>query len=259
MKAKKNNKSSLFEIHKKQRMHGRYTVMIVPEEIGKEMKRYHIRAKAVWSFFCVVALIFVLLVGFGVYGLRNLAEESTILLKTQAEMLKIKKQNEELILTNEELNNKVTILSDTINQKVEEEATVEAKEAEKSIPKGFPLSGTATVQEANANEAAGEGAIVIPMVIFEASAGTNVIAAGSGTVIYVGPDDTDYGNMIKIDHGNGYTSIYRNAAEAKVAQGDEVSRGTLLFEMDENTTKLGYEIIKDDQFVEPLTLLEIAG
>ncbi len=259
MNPKRKKESSLFEAYKASKKHGRYTVMIIPQEVGKETRQYRVKAKTVWSILVTMALVLVLLVGFGVYGLRNLAEESAILITTQKEIAQVKKDNEELIQVNQELTNKVAILSDTVNQKVEEEAAVEAQEAEKTLPKGFPLSGTATVTEANANEAAGEGAIVIPMVIFEAAAGANVIAAGSGVVSYVGPDDTDYGNMIKIDHGNGYTSIYRNAAEPKVELNDEVTRGTLLFEMNENTTKLGYEIIKDGQFVEPLTLLEIAG
>jgi len=259
MNPKRKRESSLFEAYKASKKHGRYTVMVIPQEVGKETRQYRMKAKTVWTFLVTMALLLVLLVGFGVYGLRNLAEESAILLKTQKEIAEVKADNEELVQANQELTNKVAILSDTVNQKVEEEAAVEAQEAEKTLPKGFPLSGTATVTEANANEAAGEGAIYIPMVIFEASAGTNVIAAGSGIVSYVGPDDTDYGNMIKIDHGNGYISIYRNAAEPKVDLNDEVARGTLLFEMDENTTKLGYEILKDDQFVEPLTLLEIAG
>ena len=259
MQRKKDKVGTLFLNHKKTRNQGRFTLMLVPEGTKRETRRIRIQSRTIWTLLSFGALILVLLTGFGVYGLRNIAEESAILIKTQSAMNAMKQENEELILANEELNNKVTILSDTINQKVEEEAVVKAEQEEQSIPKGFPLSGTATVTEANANEAAGEGAIVIPMVIFEAAAGTNVIAAGDGTVVYSGVDDTDYGNMIKIDHGNGYLSVYRNAADAKVEEGDQVKRGTLLFEMNENTTKLGYEILKDDQFIEPLTMLEIAG
>ena len=180
MNPNRKKESSLFEAYKSSKKHGRYTVMIIPQEVGKETRQYRVKARTVWSMLIVMALILVLLAGFGVYGLRNLAEESAILITTQKEIASVKKDNEELIKANQELTNKVAILSDTVNQKVEEEAAIEAQEAEKTIPKGFPLSGTATVTEANANEAAGEGAIYIPMVIFEASAGTNVIAAGSG-------------------------------------------------------------------------------
>ena len=38
--------------------------------------------------------------------------------------------------------------------------------------------------------------------------GTPVLAAGPGVVVFAGWNDTGYGNVIEIDHGNGYSTVY---------------------------------------------------
>lgn len=241
--------------HKKKKS---YTIMLISNS-GGGIKQRRVTARSIGTGIGLVLAVLAIAIAFGVFSTMQMLNGNVGGSTLKTELEELTKQNGELTTRNEELNNKITILSDTINAKVEKEEIAAAEDAQKSIPTGFPLSGTAKMEEANANEAAGEGAPVIPMIIFEAAANTSVIAAGDGRVSYVGPDDTDYGNMIKIDHGNGYISIYRNAAEMKVAEGDEVKRGTLLFEMGENSTKLGYEIMNQDQFIEPLTVLDIAG
>lgn len=244
-----------FSMQKKTKKKKRYTFMIVTSGTNDDVRQVQMPR---WILHTIVSVI-ILVLALGAYGVANIFGCVNISSGSNEEVQKLTTQNQELVRQNEELNNKVTILSDTVNQKVEEEAQKAEETAEKSRPTGFPLSGTATMTEANANEAAGEGALEIPMVIFEAGAGTNVISSGDGVVSYVGPDDTDYGNMIKIDHGNGYISIYRNAAPPRVSEKDEIPKGTVLFQMDETSTRLGYEIMANDQFINPLTLLEIAG
>lgn len=244
---------------KKTKKKKRYTMMLISNRTNDAVKQYHMSAKGFGIGISIVVVLLAVMIGVGVFSIRQLASGVGMSVNLESEMADLATKNSELTLQNEELNNKVTILSDTVNQKVEVEAAKAAEDAQKSEPSGFPLSGTATMTEANANEGAGEGAVAIPMIIFEAAAGTKVIASGNGTVSYAGLDDTDYGNMIKIDHGNGYISVYRNAAEAKVSEGDEITRGTLLFEMGEGSTKLGYEIMYKEQFINPLEILEIAG
>ncbi len=244
-----------FSMQKKTKKKKRYTFMVITSGTNDGVRQLQMPS---WALRTITGFLLLVLV-LSSYSIANIFGKVNVSSKTTEEILNLTTKNLELTKLNEELNNKVSILSDTVNQKVEAEAKKAEEMAEKSKPTGFPLSGTATMTEANANEAAGEGALDIPMVIFQAGAGTNVISAGDGIVSYVGPDDTDFGNMIKIDHGNGYVSIYRNAAPARVSEKDEIPRGTVLYQMDETSTKLGYEIMVNDQFINPLTLLEIAG
>ena len=68
-----------------------------------------------------------------------------------------------------------------------------------------------------------------------------------------------YGNCITIDHGNGYVSIYRNAGESLVHEGDTVTKGATLMVVGSDNTKLGYQIKKDGEFINPEDLVEING
>ncbi|MBX7237072.1 MAG: LysM peptidoglycan-binding domain-containing M23 family metallopeptidase [Caldilineales bacterium] len=55
--------------------------------------------------------------------------------------------------------------------------------------------------------------------------GSPVAASDSGFVVYAGWDKTGYGNLIVVDHGNGYTSYYAHLSKIFVRVGESVARG----------------------------------
>ena len=171
-------------------------------------------------------------------------------LKTQVDTLT--QQNSELTTENEVLLEKVAILSDTVNDKVQKEEEREAEIVKSYIPTGFPLKGTASYNE---EETTLEGN---PIALFQASQGTSVIATANGKVSSAAGDATA-GYIIMIDHGNGYFSVYRNGSEPKVKEGDEVTSDTELFQIERGHEKLGYQIIENDSYIDPLGLMEIYG
>ncbi len=57
-----------------------------------------------------------------------------------------------------------------------------------------------------------------------ASAGSDVLAANSGTVIKAGWNNS-YGNVVMIDHGGGIVTLYAHNSKLLVSKGDVVSRG----------------------------------
>lgn len=61
-----------------------------------------------------------------------------------------------------------------------------------------------------------------------ASAGTAIYASDGGTVIDSGWNDGGYGNFVKIDHGNGYVTMYAHASEVYVSAGESVSAGDVI-------------------------------
>lgn len=85
-----------------------------------------------------------------------------------------------------------------------------------------------------------------------------VVATAGGTVINVN-DDSEYGHNVWIDHGNGYVTIYRNKGTVTVKQGDKVVQGTTLFLIDEDSTQLGYQMMRDNVYISPMELLAISG
>lgn len=57
--------------------------------------------------------------------------------------------------------------------------------------------------------------------------GTNVYATEAGTVISAGWSDSA-GEMVIIDHGNGYITKYMHNSELKVSEGDKVTKGQVI-------------------------------
>ena len=97
-----------------------------------------------------------------------------------------------------------------------------------------------------------------PMLVFSALNGTNVITSGTGTVISVDADEV-YGTRIVIDHGNGYKSVYRNSGNALVKNGEDLGKGYILYSIGEENQELGYQIMQDDAYIDPMLIIEING
>lgn len=167
----------------------------------------------------------------------------------KAEIEQLTEEKEDLVSLRKELSDKVTILSDTINQKVEEEEAMEEIRAQAHMPVGFPMSASASLEEVDGDN---------PMVKLNGSVGSSIIASADGTVISI-TTDSGYIHCIKIDHGNGYQSIYRNDGDAMIKEGDEVVRGAILYVIGEDNTALGYQITYDEKYIDPMELISIDG
>lgn len=58
--------------------------------------------------------------------------------------------------------------------------------------------------------------------------GTNVYAAGDGTVRFAGRTAGGYGVVVEVTHGYGYSSLYAHLSRALVREGQAVKRGELI-------------------------------
>ena len=54
-----------------------------------------------------------------------------------------------------------------------------------------------------------------------AAMGAPVYASDSGVVVYAAPIGGGYGNMVMIDHGNGYHTLYAHLSQINVRCGSE--------------------------------------
>lgn len=258
-----------------------YTVMIVSDSPDGGIHPFYLGKTLVTALLILIAAVLVISVGVAVHhsaALGRMQERETDL---QSMVDELTAENQTLTAENSELSDKVALLSDTVTQNEETKKEQEREEEEKKIPNGFPLAGPAVIlqssetqteggetdgaedEAADAGENAADAeatpaAAAEPIVVFSASAGTKVIATASGTVVLVAPDAA-YGYRVVLDHGNGYTSIYRAASEPAVSEGDEVERGGSLYEMQSPEEKLGYQITKDGALIDPLELLEVYG
>ncbi|MCL2110060.1 M23 family metallopeptidase [Microgenomates group bacterium] len=61
--------------------------------------------------------------------------------------------------------------------------------------------------------------------------GGPILAADSGTVVQVGWSSSGYGNMIMVDHGNGFVTLYAHLSTIQVEQGQTVASGNVIGQM----------------------------
>jgi murein DD-endopeptidase MepM/ murein hydrolase activator NlpD len=90
---------------------------------------------------------------------------------------------------------------------------------------------------------------------FASDAGQDVVAVASGIVTWAGPRE-GYGNLVEINHGNGYVTRYAHAARTLVAVGDEVERGQAVAVVGSTGRSTGphvhFEVVKDGRQINPM-------
>jgi len=61
-----------------------------------------------------------------------------------------------------------------------------------------------------------------------AGLGASIWAADSGVVVYAGWSNNGYGNMVMLDHGNGWQTLYAHLSSVNVGCGQSVGQGQLI-------------------------------
>ena len=93
---------------------------------------------------------------------------------------------------------------------------------------------------------------------FAGREGNSVVAVASGIVTWAG-DRYGYGEMVELNHGNGYVTRYAHNAENLVAVGDTVKRGDVIARMGDTGRATGpnlhFEVLQDGRAVDPLTFI----
>lgn len=91
------------------------------------------------------------------------------------------------------------------------------------------------------------------------AAGTPIRAAAAGKVTAAGWHSGGYGNYIKIDHGNGYVTLYAHLSSISVRKGQSVSAGQHIGGMGTTGSSTGnhlhFEVHKGGSTVDPLNHL----
>jgi murein DD-endopeptidase MepM/ murein hydrolase activator NlpD len=90
--------------------------------------------------------------------------------------------------------------------------------------------------------------------------GDQVLATDSGWIVYAGSIAGGYGNMVMIDHGNGYYSLYGHLSQVLVTCGQYVNQGHVigLAGSTGNSTgpHLHFELRYYDSFLNPWQYLQ---
>ena len=166
-----------------------------------------------------------------------------------AQVEDLQSQVDTLTADNQALSDKVSILSETVTTKVEQENIAQKESDEAHFPQGFPLSASASMTTSEDDP---------KCLIFGCSEGSSIIAAGDGVVLEVIPD-VDYGYCIRIDHENGYITEYYTSSTPLIKEGDSVLQGAILALVEGKNAKLIYKVYQDDKQIDPMEVIKIDG
>lgn len=89
-------------------------------------------------------------------------------------------------------------------------------------------------------------------------AGQQVMAAGTGKVMYAGSGIRGYGNLVIVKHSNSLLSAYAHNRSIVVKEGQNVNKGQVIAEMgdsDSDSVKLHFEIRQQGKPVDPSRFL----
>lgn len=213
----------------------------------------------------VSVLVIAAIVLLSIFAIVRFCVLETSLRKANKEVETLKSEQEQIILeANREqtnLRDKLTILASQVAaQMVQNE-----EEATKRIPSGIPVSGKMSIISEPSmfeGETDANGITLDPaetqIVVWGVNTSSTVTASGNGQVIDVRTDQK-YGHCVEIDHGNGYVSLYYFNTEPKVKIGDDVLRGQLLYDVNSNNGKVGYQILFEGEYLDPVEVMEIKG
>lgn len=90
---------------------------------------------------------------------------------------------------------------------------------------------------------------------FASPIGTPIYATGDGKISEAGRE-RGYGNMVKIDHGYGYETLYGHMSRIAIKKNQKVKRGEIIGYVGNTGVSTGphlhYEVIKDKKAVNPI-------
>ena len=93
---------------------------------------------------------------------------------------------------------------------------------------------------------------------FASEAGADVLAVAQGVVTWAGPRE-GYGNLVEINHGNGYLTRYAHNSRVAVAVGDTVERGQAIAVVGSTGRSTGphvhFEVLKDGRQIDPMAFI----
>lgn len=123
-----------------------------------------------------------------------------------------------------------------------------------ALPMTMPVEGKMTSGFGMRNHPILRGRRMHKGLDIAAPSGTSIYATGGGTVTFSGRKN-GYGNVIIIDHGYGYTTLYAHCSKLMVEEGAKISRGDLIALVGSTGRSTGphlhYEVRLNDTHMNP--------
>lgn len=191
--------------------------------------------------------------GNGQNNLRaELEQQTQMVQQLEAEKESLNNEMQALAQENQDLRAKAEAETVPDNEEEAETEETETAASDDGIPRRYPSSSTSSLLS---NYSVEEPYLSISM-----HEEGNIVATGNGTVITVSSDDT-YPVIVEVEHEKGYKTRYlcRQEAEVKATEGAQVEAGDTLFTITTDETQLDYQILFEEEAIDPLTVIEAKG
>ncbi|MBQ9991655.1 MAG: M23 family metallopeptidase [Lachnospiraceae bacterium] len=165
----------------------------------------------------------------------------------QQRVAALEEENARLSSDYDAINAEYTQLKASLEAEKEEE---EAKAIETTLPRLYPSDGVGELKTTFSEQK--------PYLTIGMHKGDNVVATGDGVVRLIDYDE-GYVHSIEIEHINGYISRYlcNKEVEIKVSEGDEVKARDALFTITRDFTELDYQIILNNEALNPFQVMKL--
>lgn len=235
-----------------------YSVLMVSNTDGKS-KQFQISAftlrfcAALVVFLCLVIcwLIYQASVADGVQQVlrQEITDQKKQIQQLEAEKEALTKDKSALAAENEALQQQAEVPAAPVEAPQEE---VEDKNEDSSVPALYPSDGVGLQKTSYSEEQ--------PYISISAYTDGHILATGDGTVIAVGSDDT-YAHMIEVEHENGYKTRYllHEDGEVNTEEGAQVKAGDILLTITSDDCQLDYQVLLNDDPIDPLSIIDAKG
>ncbi len=228
---------------------GKYSILLVSDGTGK----VHTLKTTAGSILLGGVLVMLLIASVTAYVIysgfsREDYEERIESLDRQIAIL-----TEDKILLEADIEARDQELSDLTKKLSEKESRDQVRSEEEELlymPSALPLDSQALPSEYDKKN---------KWITIEAAPGSHVVASGAGSVEYAGESMESGGYLVTVDHGNGYKSDYYCQSRPVVKKGKKAERVTALFAVGNEGEKLFYRIRYEGDYIDPYTVLNIAG
>jgi murein DD-endopeptidase MepM/ murein hydrolase activator NlpD len=133
-----------------------------------------------------------------------------------------------------------------------------------TLPTGVPIQGDFRVSSGFGirNDPFTGGLAMHEGLDFTAATGTKVVASAKGTVVRSGWD-MGYGNVIEVQHAEGFATRYAHLSKRIAQVGDSVERGSVLGEVGSTGRSTGphlhYEVFNKERVINPVQVLPLSS
>lgn len=237
-----------------------FSILLI-SNTGQGSKQFYISRFATRLLIFLLILICAAIGGMGYlvysqpFGTDNRKELQAQINSQQQQIQQLELEKDSLSIEKTALEQEIALLQQSSEIEAAEGTEKEAAEEtsnDDNIPTRYPSPKTSVVISSFSEEE--------PYLAIGLHEEGNIVATGNGTVTSVTSDDT-YPVIVEIEHDKGYKSRYmsRQAADVQTSEGAQVKAGDTLFAITVEDSQVDYQILFEEEPIDPLTVIEAKG